>query len=65
MCTRRAVRAAAITLLTFHVAFVMPVFALAQEPLQQGQVRQNVPVIQQVGEGNQYYLGQANELLMR
>ncbi len=56
----------AVTLLTLHVALFMPLVALAQQsPYQQGQTTQTPAVIQSVGEGNQYYLGQANELLMR
>lgn len=65
MIHRKWLRAVAITLLTWHVALVMPTIALAQMPYAQGQVQQNVPTITKVGEGNQYYLGQANELLMR
>ena len=60
----RAVYTVWVSLLTWHVALFVPLAARAQET-PQGQVRQTVPVIQQVGEGNQYYLGQANELLMR
>jgi hypothetical protein len=51
--------------LAFHVALFVPLAAMAQETTRQGMVRQTVPVIQQVGEGSQYYLGQANELLIR
>jgi len=53
-----------VSLLAFHVALFVPLAAMAQET-RQGMVRQTVPVIQQVGEGSQYYLGQANELLIR
>jgi hypothetical protein len=66
MHSRRGLFTLAITLLTLHVALLMPLLALAQNsPYQQGQTQQTTPVIQSVGEGNQYYLGQANELLMR
>jgi hypothetical protein len=58
-------RGVAIILLTIHVALVMPAVGLAQVPYQQGQIPQNVPTVIKVGEGNQYYVGQANELLMR
>lgn len=54
-----------ITLLTGHVCLFAPLLALAQTPYTEGQVLQRNPVIQTVGEGNQYYLGQANELLIR
>jgi hypothetical protein len=60
----RAAHIVGMSLLAFHVALFVPLAALGQET-PQGQVRQTVPVIQQVGEGSQYYLGQANELLMR
>jgi hypothetical protein len=65
MISRKIIRAIAMTLLTLHVALVVPTIALAQIPYNQGQVQQNIPVVTKVGEGNQYYLGQANELLMR
>lgn len=74
MPTRRAFYAIIISFLAFHAAFFMPLTALAQQPSPapkqegqvQGQVQQTVPtVIKPAGEGNQYYLGQANELLMR
>ncbi|MFZ5432956.1 MAG: hypothetical protein ACOZB3_04195 [Calditrichota bacterium] len=55
----------AVTFLALHVALFTPLAALAQDTQQQGQVPQNVPIIRQVGEGNQYYLGEANELLIR
>lgn len=63
----RATYTAFVTLLAFHVALFMPMVAMAQREqfTPQGLVNQNTPVIQQVGEGNQYYLGQANELLIR
>lgn len=65
MKSRKCVRAVVITLLSLHVALIMPTIGLAQVPYGQGQVQQNVPTLTKVGEGNQYYLGQANELLMR
>ncbi|MBU0508062.1 SLBB domain-containing protein [bacterium] len=65
MQTRNAFYTVAVTFLSLFVALFLPLMALAQESTPQGQVRQHVPVIQQVGEGNQYYLGAANELLMR
>ena len=65
MFTLKVARGVAIVLLAIHVALVMPAVGLAQIPYQQGQVQQNVPQVIKVGEGNQYYLGQANELLMR
>lgn len=65
MRTRRTLYSVFVTLLTYHVALLMPALVLAQESAQQGRVQQMVPSIQQVGEGNQYYLGQANELLIR
>jgi hypothetical protein len=65
MRNRRMVRAIAVTLLAFHVTLFTPVVALAQQPYQQGEVKQTAPIIRTVGEGNQYYLGQANELLIR
>ena len=69
MPTRRAFYTIIITFLALHVAFFMPVAGFAQGPgpyQQQGQVQQTIPsVIKPAGEGNQYYLGQANELLMR
>ncbi|HEY3296653.1 MAG TPA: hypothetical protein VGL38_14575 [bacterium] len=70
MPTRRAFYTVAITFLALHAAFFLPVAAMAQQPSpyqkQEGQVQQTTPsVIKSAGEGNQYYLGQANELLMR
>jgi hypothetical protein len=67
MGSRRAARAVAIAFLAFHVGLFIPMVGLAQLPTtqQQGETRQTPPVIQSVGEGNQYYLGQANELLIR
>lgn len=65
MQTSKSFRAAIITFLSLQAALVMPALTLAQEATQQGMVRQHVPTIRQVGEGNQYYLGEANELLMR
>jgi hypothetical protein len=68
MNIRRATFVVAVTFLALHVGFFMPTLAVAQtpqQPKQQGQVLQNPPTIQAVGEGNQYYLGQANELLIR
>jgi len=69
MPTRRAFYTIVITFLALHVAFFMPLTGFAQAPgpfQQQGQVQQTIPtVIKSAGEGNQYYLGQANELLMR
>jgi hypothetical protein len=61
----RALYTVGISLLTWHVALFFPMAAMAQQPAQQGVVRQTTPIVQQVGEGNQYYLGQANELLIR
>jgi hypothetical protein len=67
MGTRRAVYTVIIAFLTFHVGLFVPVQALAQLSTMQtqGEVKQAPPIIQTVGEGNQYYLGQANELLIR
>jgi len=65
MRKRRSFYTVAVTFLAFYVALFLPIVVIAQEPQQQGQVRQTVPVIRQVGEGNQYYLGEANELLIR
>jgi hypothetical protein len=64
MRTRRMIYSVFVTLLAFHVALLTPALVMAQES-RQGQVQQTVPAIQQVGEGNQYYLGAANELLIR
>jgi len=64
MITCTAMRNFAVCLLACHVALFMPFMALAQEPPQQGPVPTS-PVVRKVGEGNQYYLGQANELLIR
>jgi hypothetical protein len=59
----------AITFLAFHVALFMPTLGFAQQQqgqvIQTGQIIQNRPPVQAVGENNQYYLGQANELLIR
>ncbi|MDD5087490.1 MAG: hypothetical protein PHI18_01660 [bacterium] len=65
MNTPRIFRAVLVTLLSLQTALILPTLALAQEATPQGIVRQHVPSIRQVGEGNQYYLGEANELLMR
>jgi len=65
MNTSRVFRTIVVTLLSLQTALILPTQALAQEATQQGMVRQNVPTIRQVGEGNQYYLGEANELLIR
>ena len=65
MRTRRMIYSAFITLLAYHVALLMPALVMAQESAQQGRVQQTVPSIIQIGEGNQYYLGAANELLIR
>ena len=43
----------------------MPALAMAQETPTQGPVPTSPNVVRKVGEGNQYYLGQANELLIR
>jgi hypothetical protein len=64
MRRKRAGYLVGVSLLAFHVGLLVPIAAVAQEA-RQGMVRQTVPVIQQVGEGSQYYLGQANELLIR
>jgi len=67
----RIVYIVAVSFLAFHVALFLPITAIAQTtptyPTQQeGRVIQNAPPpIKAVGEGNQYYLGEANELLMR
>jgi hypothetical protein len=68
MQMRRAYRSILLTFLAFYVGLFLPLIATAQPnpyAKQEGQVIQNTPVIQSVGEGNQYYLGQANELLIR
>lgn len=66
MGTRRAVYTIAIAFLAFHVGLFIPMVGLAQQSTQQmGETKAIPPVIQSVGEGNQYYLGQANELLIR
>jgi len=72
MPTRQAIFAVIITFLALHVAFFMPVVALAQTSITHpegptpGQVQQTIPIVTKAGgEANQYYLGQANELLMR
>ena len=65
MHTSQILRVVAVTLLSLQTALILPTLAMAQEATQQGMVRQRVPSIRQVGEGNQYYLGEANELLMR
>jgi len=69
MRKRGPVYVVAITLLTFHVTLLLPTLALAQQQqgqvIQTGQIIQPQPTIKAVGEGSQYYLGEANELLMR
>jgi hypothetical protein len=71
MPTCRKLYILVITILAFYAALFLPLTAAAQSstglPTQrEGQVLQNAPPpIKAVGEGNQYYLGQANELLMR
>jgi hypothetical protein len=65
MFTRKTVRNLAICLLAYHVALLMPFVAMAQDQPQQGQVPATPNIVRKVGEGNQYYLGQANELLIR
>lgn len=65
MITRSAMRNFAICLLAYHVALFMPAMAVAQDQPQQGQVPTSPSAVRKVGEGNQYYLGQANELLIR
>jgi hypothetical protein len=74
MPTRRAFYTIVISFLALHVAFFTPIAAMAQLPSLypkqegqvQGQVQQTMPTVtKSAGEGNQYYLGQANELLMR
>ncbi len=57
-------RTGLIIFLAIHVSLVMPAIGLAQS-YTQGQVPVSTPSVQKVGEGNQYYLGQANELLIR
>ena len=63
MQIRRSVRAIAILLLAFHVGLILPTLAVAQDT--PGLIKQPPPAIQRVGQANQYYLGQANELLIR
>jgi hypothetical protein len=53
-----------LALFAFYVALIVPACAMAQTTTQ-GQIPQTIPTIRAVGEGNQYYLGQANELLIR
>jgi len=66
MLIRKATRSLAVCLLTFHVALLIPFVSLAQDvPPSQGQVQSQPNIVRKVGEGNQYYLGQANELLIR
>ena len=65
MPVRATIKSLMIALLAFHVALLYPALAFAQTSLQQGEVRQTTPNVRAVGEGNQYYLGQANELLIR
>lgn len=65
MATWKAIRCIAVALLAFHVALLVPALAMAQETPTQGPVPTNPNLVRKVGEGNQYYLGQANELLIR
>ena len=65
MATWKATRCFAIALLAFHVALMVPAMAIAQENPTQGAVPTSPSIVRKVGEGNQYYLGQANELLIR
>ena len=65
MATWKMIRCFAICLLTFHVALFMPSLAVAQDVPSQGPAVTPQGVVRKVGEGNQYYLGQANELLIR
>jgi hypothetical protein len=62
---RHAIKIVFVTFLMVYVPLLLPTLVLAQPPTQQGAVNQTVPTIRAVGEGNQYYLGQANELLIR
>jgi hypothetical protein len=65
MPVHASIKSLVIALLAFHVALLFPVLAFAQANLMQGEVKQTTPIVRAVGEGNQYYLGQANELLIR
>ena len=65
MKIRKVVRGIVICLLAYHVTLIVPALAVAQNLPTQGQVPTSPSVIRKVGEGNQYYLGQANELLIR
>ena len=65
MKTRKLIRSFAVCLLAYHIALLMPFAAIAQEQPTQGQVPSSSNIVRKVGEGNQYYLGQANELLIR
>jgi hypothetical protein len=65
MTTRKAIRCLATALLAFHVALIVPTVVIAQEAPVQGAVPTTASTVRKVGEGNQYYLGQANELLIR
>ncbi len=60
----KPLRIGLIVFLALHISLIMPAIGLAQQ-YQQGMVSPNIPPVQKVGEGNQYYLGQANELLIR
>ena len=64
MITCTALRNLAVCLLAYHIALFRPCVAMAQEQPQQGQVPTS-PAVRKGGEGNQYYLWQANELLIR
>ena len=65
MATWKAIRSFAICLLAYHLALLMPLAAFAQDTPTQGPATTPTNIIRKVGEGNQYYLGQANELLIR
>lgn len=65
MKIRKAMRGVAVCLLAYLVALFMPALAMAQDQPTQGQVPTSPNMVRKVGEGNQYYLGQANELLIR
>jgi hypothetical protein len=68
MGKRQAVLTVVIAFLAFHVGLFFPIqqgYAQLSTSQKPGEVKQTPPVMQTVGEGNQYYLGQANELLIR